>query len=326
MPIPIKQSQTRGATTTDTSSEDGAKHGHPNFPPGRTDVPLNVPDTASAHKPHHPLVSNHHDRIQGALRDENRSLLDEHGSLEQKVLDLRSRSHLAEMTRSTILSNLSHEFRTPLNAIIGFSEVLLSDAADAVTKDKHEEYINDIRDAGRHLLELVETLLDTADLQEGEAGLNLQPANLFDSADSALAGVCRLAGALKVDVQISGSSEGSEIELDTKRINQALHQTFATAIQQCGPDRSIRVEVTPRADYISVHVRGFDPDRGTAAIKSYTTISDADGMDSVEDHSEKTGFGFSLARTIAEMHGGSLDLVFDKQGPALLLLLPREPA
>jgi signal transduction histidine kinase len=77
-----------------------------------TPVPLDHRSLPDQTRPHHPLVSNRRAELSGAL----------HAEIQQ----LRNRSHDAENTKSTVLANLSHEFRTPLNAIIGFSELLLS--------------------------------------------------------------------------------------------------------------------------------------------------------------------------------------------------------
>ena len=112
--------------------------------------------------------------------------------------ELRNRSHDAEIAKTSILANLSHEFRTPLNAIIGFSELLLSDAAGKIENQRQREYVGDIHQSAHRLLDMVNSLLDAAALTNGLTDLNREPADLIQELSNAYQSVAPLSRARRI--------------------------------------------------------------------------------------------------------------------------------
>ena len=136
---------------------------------GLTPIPLEKPDTLSQSRPHQPLVSDRRDELSGALRRQMKALSEEFRSLEQNIDTLQFKSKDAERAKAAILTNLSHGFRTPLNAILGFSEPLLSGTVGPLHDDRQREYIGDIHRSGLRLLSMIYGLLDNAELPDDRA-------------------------------------------------------------------------------------------------------------------------------------------------------------
>jgi signal transduction histidine kinase len=151
---------------------------------GLTPIPLERPDTPSASRPHHPLVSNRRDELSGALRRQMKALSDEFNSLEQNIDTLQFKSKDAERAKAAILANLSHEFRTPLNAILGFSELLLSETVGPLNDDRQREYIGDIHRSGLRLLTMIDGLLDNAEFANEQPPFISDVSNALEVSDA----------------------------------------------------------------------------------------------------------------------------------------------
>lgn len=136
---------------------------------GSTPVHLERGIDVVAPQPHHPLVTNHRDRLSNALRQQMRALGERRDSLENNVASPRSKSEEAERAKAAVLANLSHEFRTPLNAIIGFSELLLSEPVGQMNEDRQRDYIADIHRSGVDLLKMIDGLLNRAERSDAAA-------------------------------------------------------------------------------------------------------------------------------------------------------------
>lgn len=137
--------------------------------PGFTPIPLERRDQPKNSHPHHPLVRNRREDLSGALREQMQSLTEQRDSLEKNIDSLELKSKGAERAKAAILANLSHEFRTPLNAIIGFSEMLLSEMHTPLTDVRQRDYVTNIQNSGLELLQLVESLLARADLMSQDS-------------------------------------------------------------------------------------------------------------------------------------------------------------
>src|SRR5690606_15054796 len=92
--------------------------------------------------------------------------------LEAELREARDQAEAANRTKSEFLANMSHELRTPLNAIIGFSELMQQETFGPIGQKQYREYIGDVHDSGRHLLELINDILDMSKIEVGMMTLN----------------------------------------------------------------------------------------------------------------------------------------------------------
>lgn len=284
--------------------------------PGLTLVPLDSRTAPTKSRPHPPLISNRRDELSGALRDEMRTLGEQFNSLEQNIHTLRAHSHGAERTKAAILANLSHEFRTPLNAIIGFSELLLSETCGPLGGERQREYVGDIRSSGLRLLHMIDRLLDNAECTSEIETFDRQTANpckIISAVCESLEPVADVRGVI-VGLQVQDS--GVEFELDPARIHRAVKHVLMRAIRQSSIGDTVIVYL--RSDGNALKLSVTDPVI-RPGISPTSDISDE--VDPCE-----TDFGLSIAKKIFEHHDGGMEFSENANGGRTLhLTLPCRP-
>lgn len=106
--------------------------------------------------------------------------------IESALEDAKTASETANRTKFEILANMSHEFRTPLNAVIGFSEIFMQQMMGPLGNEKYQDYASDIHNSGKHLLNLIKDILDISKIESGEARLFEEDIDIAGTVDSAL--------------------------------------------------------------------------------------------------------------------------------------------
>jgi signal transduction histidine kinase/CheY-like chemotaxis protein len=234
---------------------------------------------------------------QSALAIHNARLFRE---LERKKGELE----VASRHKSEFLASMSHELRTPLNAVIGFSEVLL-DRLFGDLNPKQEEYLEDIRASGRHLLELLNDILDLSKVEAGKMELDLVDVSLRQLLEDGVALVRERAirKGLSLDVTVDGDVDA--VTADPLRLKQVLVNLVTNAVKFT-PDGG-RIDV--RAQRAEGEVRVAVRDTGVGIAETdQQRIFDAfqQGPRSASEAAEGTGLGLTLSRRIVELHGGRL--------------------
>ena len=204
--------------------------------------------------------------------------------------------------KSGFLARMSHELRTPLNAILGFADVLRDGMAGPLG-EAERAYVEDIADCGRHLLSLVDDVLDLAKVEAGNAS-DLQPApcDIVAIVDDALRMVRERALQGGVNLEVERTWSGGLVVADPRRIRQVLVNLLDNAIRFTPPDGSVVISVNPdRGGAVRVDVR----DTGVGiASDDVERIFDEYQQAGVQH--DGTGLGLPLARRIVELHGGRL--------------------
>ena len=146
--------------------------------------------------------------------------------LEQKTLELE----VASRHKSEFLASMSHELRTPLNAVIGFSDVLLERMFGDLN-DRQEEYLRDIRDSGRHLLELLNEILDLSKVEAGRMELDVAPMSLPEVLEHCVTMVRERAAAHGVRLRLEVAADVGVICADELRVKQVVLNLLTNAIK-----------------------------------------------------------------------------------------------
>jgi signal transduction histidine kinase len=198
---------------------------------------------------------------------------------------------------------MSHELRTPLNAIIGFSEVL-DDRMFGELNEKQTEYVRVILTSGRHLLSLINDILDLSKVEAGRMELDLGTFNLRTALENALTLVRERAmrHGLTLDLAIDETLE--DIVADERKFKQVLLNLLSNAVKFTPEGGRIDVRAVPANGTVEVSVTdtgvGIAPEDREAIFEEFRQVGQA------ERKREGTGLGLALARKFVELHGGRL--------------------
>jgi signal transduction histidine kinase/CheY-like chemotaxis protein len=237
----------------------------------------------------------------------NQSAIAIHNARVFRELDEKSRQlEVASRHKSEFLASMSHELRTPLNAVIGFSDVLLERMFGDLN-ERQDEYIRDIRDSGRHLLELLNEILDLSKVEAGRMELELAPVPLPVVVEHGLTMVRERAAAHGIDIRLEVAPGVGVVRADELRLKQVLLNLLTNAVKFTPDGGSIEVSAMRAGEFAEVSVR----DSGVGIpVEDHERIFEAfqqGARDSLAGE-EGTGLGLTLTKRIVELHGGRISL------------------
>jgi signal transduction histidine kinase len=204
--------------------------------------------------------------------------------------------------KSEFLASMSHELRTPLNAVIGFSDVLLERMFGELN-ERQEEYVRDIRDSGRHLLELINEILDLSKVEAGRMELEVAALSLPDLLEHGLAMVRERAARHGIAISLAVAPEVGVVWADELKLKQVVLNLLTNAVKFTADGGSVDVTAEPAGDEIRVTVR----DTGVGISEAeQERIFEAFQRGGRESRAEGTGLGLTLSKRIVELHGGRI--------------------
>jgi PAS domain S-box-containing protein len=257
---------------------------------------------------------------------------------EEELKRAKESSENANRAKSDFLASMSHELRTPLNAIIGFSEVIKEQYFGPLT-EKQEEYVTDILNSGKHLLDLINDILDLSKIEAGKMVLELSPVPIAALVRSGLTMVREKAAkhGISLDLEIEPALEEIQIPADERKLKQVLFNLLSNAVKFTPDGGAVRLAVRRR--------NGGDAANGAVADLLEISVSDT-GIGVAPADQEKifepfyqvsqgqtnkppgTGLGLPVSRELIELHGGILRVQSrgKNQGSTFLLTIPIEGA
>jgi signal transduction histidine kinase/DNA-binding response OmpR family regulator len=243
-------------------------------------------------------------RIAVVNRDELGTLAANLNRMTAELGRLYHQLEAANRHKSEFLASMSHELRTPLNAIIGFSEVLLERLFGELN-DKQEEYLRDILDSGRHLLSLINDILDLSKVEAGRMELELGRFSLQEALENGLTMVRERASRHGIALSLEVEPTLDLMEADERKVKQVIFNLLSNAVKFT-PDGG-QVGITVGLDGSEVRITVWDTGIGIAPedqARIFEEFQQVGGLDG--QRREGTGLGLALARRFVELHGGRL--------------------
>ena len=228
--------------------------------------------------------------------------------LQEKNIELEGARAVAEktsLTKSDFLANMSHELRTPLNSVIGFSEVL-QDQLFGPINPKQQEYVGNIITSGRHLLSLINDILDLSKVESGKMGLDLNSFPLRESLEASM-NILReraLKAGLEFRMEIDPEAEVL-IMADQRKLKQILFNLLSNAVKFTPSAGSVLLSARRDGEFIEITVTdsgiGIRQEDIPKLFQAFTQLESV-----YTKGFEGTGLGLALTRQLVEMHGGRI--------------------
>jgi signal transduction histidine kinase len=222
----------------------------------------------------------------------------------QTALDVAA---TASQAKSQFLATMSHELRTPLNAIIGFSEMLAGETFGPLGDQRYPDYARSIHASGRHLLQLINDILDFTRLDAGRLELYDEEIDLADLVADTLRMIELEAARAGIALAIALADDLPLLRADARRVRQVLLNLLSNAVKFTPRGGEIRLTAIPRGGELAIAIA--DTGIGIAAQDIPRALERFGQVDSsLSRKYEGTGLGLPLARRLMELHGGRLDI------------------
>ncbi len=261
-------------------------------------------------------------KAEHALRDLNSSL---ERKVEERTYELEAakvRAEAADRTKSAFLATMSHELRTPLNSIIGFTGIVLQGLAGPLTAEQSKQ-LGMVKGSARHLLELINDVLDISRIEAGQLEVRRAPFDLEASVERVAASVAPFAARKGLELKVTVAP--TPIESDQRRVEQILLNVVNNAIKFTeGGSVSVSIEHVSTAQPPVVRVHVTDTGMGIRKEDLDQLFQPFRQVDSgLQRHHEGTGLGLAISRRLSGLLGGSIDAEsVPGQGSRFTLTLP----
>ena len=210
----------------------------------------------------------------------------------------------ASKHKTEFMANMSHELRTPLNAIIGFSDVL-EQRLFGELNEKQVDYTRDIASSGRHLLDLVNEILDLSKVEAGRMELDRTEFALAETIRAALAFVRERAAGHRIELTAPLPEDLGTVVADERKVRQVLLNLLSNAVKFTPDGGRVAVHARRSDDEIQVSVQ--DTGIGIAPEDQPRVFEEFRQVGKTSDRSrEGTGLGLTLAKRLIELHGGRI--------------------
>jgi protein-histidine pros-kinase len=229
----------------------------------------------------------------------------------------------ANRMKSEFLANMSHELRTPLNGIIGFSEFLV-DEKPGQLNTKQKEYLTDILNSGRHLLQLINDVLDLSKVEAGKMELYPESFMLSKAVDEVCSVISQMAKKKGITIRRDIAAEIESVTLDQQKFKQVLYNLLSNAVKFTDDKGQVEIVAAPQApDRFRLQVRdtgiGIRPEDFEKLFVEFQQLDSG-----ATRRYEGTGLGLALTKKIVEFQHGSITVEsVPGKGSTFTVILPR---
>lgn len=248
--------------------------------------------------------------------------------LEQQRLiseEARRRAETANKAKSRFLATMSHELRTPLNAIMGFSEVMKAEVLGPMSNPTYREYADNIHESGRHLLHLINEILDLSRIEAGRYELHEEPTRLADVAEDCHRLLRLKAQSKGLEIVEDIPADLPQVWVDQRALRQICLNLMSNALKFTPKGGRITVTIAPMKDGGQLlSVRDTGPGIPADEIPK---VLQAFGQGSLAHETAEggTGLGLPIVQNLIELHGGTFELKSElRKGTEAIVRLPKQ--
>jgi signal transduction histidine kinase len=241
---------------------------------------------------------------QQRLSRENKRLVDDLQLSNKLLFEANRQLRAATEAKSIFLAHMSHELRTPLNAVIGFSDLLLGGVAGKIN-NKQRQCLEDILSSGKHLLSLINDILDLSKVEAGKIDIRPESLRLADVVDDAVTTVKPMIDESKHELAISIAEDLPPVYGDRNRLKQILLNLLSNAIKFTPDGGKISLETSREDDFCKVSMVdngiGIREEDQTCIFEPFTQLDTQPG-----ERKQGTGLGLALTKQLVELLGGKI--------------------
>ena len=247
----------------------------------------------------------------------------QNAQLFREIQDKGRELEIASQHKSQFLANMSHELRTPLNAIIGFSEVL-QEKMFGELNDKQEEYLNDIFTSGKHLLALINDVLDLSKVEAGKLEMELETVDLRRLLEGSLVIVRERALSHSITLSLDMADDIDTIKADERKLKQIVFNLLSNALKFTPDEGEVGIRTHRNSEFVEISV--WDSGVGIADEEQQRIFEEFHQVEQgLTDKTEGTGLGLTLTRKLVKLHGGQISVKSDgDSGSTFTFSLPIE--
>jgi len=254
-----------------------------------------------------------------SLQQLNEALEQRVQSRTSELLGAKNEAERANDSKSEFLSRMSHELRTPLNAILGFGQLLELSAQEP----KQQRQVGHILSAGKHLLSLINEILDLSRVESGQMTLSLEPVPVAELVEESMALVRPLAESHGIRLApVPTVPPGCRVRADRTRLRQVLINLLSNGIKYNRQSGDLSVHIDVQGDAVQLRVR--DSGMGLSAEQQARLFTPFERLDADERQIEGTGIGLALSKRLVDLMGGQIGVESEPgQGSTFWVQLPR---
>jgi len=232
----------------------------------------------------------------------------------------RQRAELADTAKSEFVSHMSHELRTPLNAILGFTQLLMTDPSLPLVTSQQRD-MTEIKNAGEHLLHLIDDILDISKIEAGEISFDIRCVSLKKVVDDTVSRVSLFAKEHAIDIQPYSIPDGLNVNIDPLRLQQVLLNLLSNAVKYNQEQGSVFILCKILdSGFVRIGIKdtgiGLTEEQQAQLFVPFNRVGQGVEI-------EGTGLGLVICRRLIEAMGGEIDLKSKKgQGTTFWIDLP----
>lgn len=229
----------------------------------------------------------------------------------------------ASRAKSDFLARMSHELRSPLNAILGFSEVIAGRVFGAEGTERYEDYARNINQAGAHLLELINDILDLSKVEAGELQLSLEPIELKELINGSVQLMTPIADKRSVQLVVDLGRSPLSLVADRRRLRQMVVNLVSNAIKFTLAGGTVMITAHQAQGNIVIDVAdsgiGMTPEQIKVALQPFGQVPTDSPYAQIG-----TGLGLPIVESLVKLHGGKLDIQSTPNvGTTVTLTIPK---